>query len=74
MSDFTVFPATIDWGDGTTTMATITQPGGRGSPFAVSGNHTYPEEGGPFTVTVTVRDVGGSIGVGFATITVADAP
>lgn len=47
------FTATIDWGDGTTTPGVVT--GSLGS-FAVSGTHTYADEGG-FTVTVTVTDI-----------------
>jgi hypothetical protein len=47
------FTATIDWGDGTTTPGVVT--GSLGS-FAVSGTHTYADEGG-FTITVTVTDV-----------------
>jgi hypothetical protein len=51
-SDFT---ATIDWGDGTTdTGAPVTVTGGAGL-FAVSGTHTYADEGN-FTVTVTLTD------------------
>src|SRR5947199_165880 len=37
----TDFTATIDWGDGTTTPGVITQPGGTGTAFVVSGTHTY---------------------------------
>lgn len=46
------FLATIDWGDGTTTAATVT---GGGGTFAVTGTHTYAATG-PFTVTVTLAD------------------
>ena len=48
-ADFTV---TINWGDGTTTPATIT--GSAGS-FTVTGMHTYAAVG-PFTATVTIND------------------
>lgn len=48
------FSATIDWGDGTAaSAATLTQ---NGSTFAVSGTHTYAEDGSyqmSFTVTET---------------------
>lgn len=44
--------ALIDWGDGTTTVASLTQGTGEGSFF---GRHTYTEAG-VFKVTVTVAD------------------
>ena len=49
------YVATIDWGDGTTTAATITQPGGPGAAYALSGTHTYADEGS-FTVTTTAAE------------------
>jgi hypothetical protein len=52
------FSATINWGDSTVTLGTIT--GGPGlAPYTVSGSHTYTSTG-PFTVTTTITDVGGS--------------
>ena len=62
VSDFT---ATIDWGDGTPNSAgTISQPGGPGNAFVVSGSHTYGV-GIDGTIVhdpilVFVHDVGGS--------------
>lgn len=53
-SDFT---ATINWGDGNTTPGVITSNGSGN--FTVSGTHQYATNG-PFTVTVTINDVGGS--------------
>jgi hypothetical protein len=51
-SDFT---ATINWGDGTTTAGTV--GGGSGSPFTVSGSHTYTDAGaGIDTVAVRLND------------------
>ncbi len=47
------FTATIDWGDGTTTAGVVS--GSAGS-FAVSGTHTYADEGS-FPVIVTVTDI-----------------
>ena len=45
------FTASINWGDGRTTSGTVT--GSNGS-FAVSGGHTYADEGtDPLTVTIT---------------------
>jgi hypothetical protein len=57
-SDFT---ATINWGDGTTSLGTVSGPNSNGV-FSVTGSHTYSEEsnsvngGNPFTVTVTIHD------------------
>lgn len=48
--------ATIDWGDGAITPATITYSGGVGT---VSGVHAYDDDG-IYTVTVTVADADGS--------------
>ena len=40
------FTATIDWGDGTPlTAGTVSQPGGVGTAFIVSGSHTYADSG-----------------------------
>jgi hypothetical protein len=71
------FTATIDWGDNTTpTTGTISQPGGAGTAFVVSGSHTYAEEsapGTPYTITVSITDVGGSKTSVTSSATVADA-
>jgi hypothetical protein len=70
LSDFT---ATINWGDSpTTTTGTVTQPGGTGTAFEVSGDHTYAEEGS-FMITVSITDKGGSMASPSSTATVADA-
>jgi hypothetical protein len=52
------FSATVNWGDGSSSAATISGPSANGT-FTVSGSHTYATTG-PFTVTVKVTDVGGS--------------
>jgi large repetitive protein len=63
LSDFT---ATIDWGDGTALSAgTVTEPGGVGAAFVVTGSHTYADAGvnggtGTYPIQVFVVDVGGS--------------
>ncbi len=63
LSDFT---ATIDWGDGTPmTAGTLSQPGGVGTAFIVSGSYTYADSGvnggtGHYAIQVFVSDVGGS--------------
>ena len=61
LSDFT---ATIDWGDGTPsqpdiTTGTVSQPGGLGSTFNVSGSHTYTKAG-TYSIVVSISDIGGS--------------
>src|SRR5262249_15908650 len=67
ISDFT---ASIEWGDGTIGLGTITQPGGVGTPFIVTGNHTYLHNGSYTIKTVVI----GSTISGTATAVVADAP
>jgi uncharacterized protein (TIGR03118 family) len=63
-TDFTY--VTIFWGDGTPqTAGTITQPGGVGTAFLVSGTHTYANAGvnggiGTYAITVNVHDKDGS--------------
>jgi uncharacterized repeat protein (TIGR01451 family) len=52
-SDFT---ATIDWGDGASTAGVVS---GSGGSYAAGGSHTYATAG-PYTITVTVVDEGGS--------------
>src|SRR6185295_15759829 len=64
------FAATIAWGDGATTAGTIT--GAAGS-FAVSGSHTYADEGA-FTTTVTVTEISpAASGSASGTATVSEA-
>jgi hypothetical protein len=68
------FVATIDWGDGTTSPGTFTQPGGSGTTYVISGLHTYADEGS-FTVTTTAFEAFEptfSISVG-GTMTVTEA-
>src|SRR5262249_8432350 len=66
LSDFT---ATIDGGDGTPlTAGTLSQPGGVGTTFVVSGTHTYATSGvttgtgtfGNYPIQVFIQDEGGS--------------
>jgi hypothetical protein len=56
-----LFTATIAWGDGTTTAGTVTLTGG--GAYAVSGSHTYLDEG-PFAVAVTITGPANSAPVG----------
>src|SRR3954447_20944337 len=66
------FTATIDWGDGTTSPGTISQPGGPGTTFVVAGTHTYARPG-TSAVVVSILDVGGSKTTATATVNVAAA-
>jgi large repetitive protein len=70
VSDFT---ATINWGDGSVSTGVVTQPGGVGTPFNVSGTHTYAEEGA-YTVSVLIVDDGGSQASTTTVVNVAEAP
>jgi hypothetical protein len=50
------YTATIDWGDGSPMdNGIISQPGGPGTPFFVSGTHTYRPEG-TYTIRVVIND------------------
>ena len=74
------FRATIDWGDGTPQSAgTVSQPGGPGTAFIVSGGHTYADSGvnggtGTYAITVYVNDDGGSVVTLHNAANVADNP
>ncbi|MHB8242519.1 MAG: SdrD B-like domain-containing protein [Solirubrobacteraceae bacterium] len=50
------YAATIEWGDGATTVGTVS---GSGGSFAVSGEHTYADEG-TYEVKVAITDVDNS--------------
>jgi CSLREA domain-containing protein len=49
------FSAMITWGDGSMSSGTIAQPGGPGTPFVVSGTHTYAAAGN-YSTSVTIVD------------------
>ena len=66
LSDYT---ATIAWGDGTTSAATLVN----GSNLVqASGTHTYAEEGN-YNVTVTLTDAGGAVATAVSPMNVSDA-
>lgn len=54
--------ATIDWGDGTVTPATVTEPVGA-TPGSVTGEHSYTTPG-VYAVLVTISDGSGAPGQG----------
>ncbi len=68
ISDFTT---TIQWGNGVTTPGTITQPGGVGTAFVVTGTQTF--KAGTFPVSVSIKDVGGSTATSVSTATISAA-
>jgi len=51
------FSSIIDWGDSSTSAGSIASNGG--GLFDVTGTHTYAAAG-PFTISTTIRDVGGA--------------
>src|SRR5205807_2518819 len=65
------FTATIDWGDGTTSAGTVS---GSGGTYTVTGDHTYTNTDGTFTVFSHMRETGVGRGFFFAsgTATVAE--
>jgi len=66
------FTATIDWGDGTTDVGTVS---GGGGTFTVSGSHSYAEEGSLNASIVLSDDAPGTAkGTATTSIDVADAP
>ena len=67
-SDYT---ATITWGDGQTSVGTITANANGG--FDVTGTNTYAEEGS-YAVTLAIVSNGGSSAAAGTTATVTDAP
>jgi PKD repeat protein len=71
----TAYTATLWWGDGTTSDATVTPLTGGSGPLqlAVTGDHVYPEEG-TYAVTAVVSDPSGNQTSASATAYVVDAP
>jgi len=69
------FMATIDWGDSppTSTPGTISQPGGPGTAYIVSGSYTYAQSG-DYTIAILVTDKGGSQVMLPGTVDVTDLP
>src|SRR5207247_1895226 len=51
------FTAAISWGDGGSSLGTVTAIGG--GLFTVTGNYTYAEEGN-YSVSILITDVGGA--------------
>jgi hypothetical protein len=66
----TDYAATLTWGDGVTSLATVTGPAA--GVFTVTGSHTYAEEGTP-ALTLTISDAGGNVLTLGGVATVGDA-
>ena len=66
-----IYTATITWGDGQTSIGTVTSDCHGG--FIVTGTNTYGISG-EVPVSITVEDVGCAIGTATENIPVADAP
>jgi hypothetical protein len=71
LSDYT---ATVNWGDGVVTGATITMSATIPGLFLVNGTHLYGESAVPYQATVTIKDAGGSTASASTSITVSDTP
>ena len=67
------FNATIGWGDGTSSPGTISQPGGVGTSFSVTGTHTYGAHGAA-PISVSISGIDGSAATGHATANIAASP
>lgn len=52
------YSATINWGDSSSSSGAVS-PGTGPGPYTVSGSHAYTSTG-PFTITTTITDAGGS--------------
>jgi hypothetical protein len=63
------YVATINWGDGTTSIGAVTGVAGG---FAVSGSHSFGQ--GVFTITTSIADAGGASAVATSTFTVDLTP
>jgi hypothetical protein len=73
-ADPTEFTATIAWGDGDTTTGMVSQLGGSGNPYQVTGSHTYATKG-TYPTTITVTDsalplINTAMATGSASVTV----
>jgi virginiamycin B lyase len=64
------YSARIDWGDGQTSLGSIT-PTGTGT-FALLGSHTYADQG-QYTVATTITWSGGATATGYGQASVQDA-
>jgi hypothetical protein len=53
LAPVSAFSASINWGDGSFTVGTISQSGGSGTTYVVSGSHTYTQSG-TYTLSVVV--------------------
>jgi hypothetical protein len=66
------FIATITWGDGSASSTGVVHQISF-THYTVTGSHIYAEEGGPYPVSVTIKDVGGSTTSTSTSATISDA-
>jgi predicted outer membrane repeat protein len=73
IAPLSAFSGVIVWGDATMSAVTISQPGGSGTPYVVSGVHTYAQAGAyAFSLTITALTNAPQVtasGSGTATVT-----
>nr|MDQ2897209.1 hypothetical protein [Actinomycetota bacterium] len=70
------FTATVDWGDGATSAAAVSQASSAllsSCNYNVNASHTYAEAG-TYTYSVTITGPGGTLDTGERTATITDAP
>jgi large repetitive protein len=63
--------ASINWGDGTSSVGTIAENGS--GAFDVSGSHQYVEQAANLPVTVTIKDTGGASAIAHSAASIGDA-
>lgn len=68
-TDPTQYSATINWGDGISSLGTVTYSSGI---FTVAGDHTYSEQG-TYSVNTNIEDAESSMGSATSTATIAGA-
>ena len=66
------FTASVDWGDGQVTDGLVTQPGGIGSGFVVTGTHAWAKPQS-YPITVSIFENGDARDVANSTAVLADA-
>ena len=68
------FAASIYWGDGNDSTAAITQPGGAGTPYVVTGSHLYVDTGSYMTNITVSKGQNAASGSNIASVTGSPGP
>ncbi len=66
--------ASIAWGDGATTLGTITADPGNPGVFNVVGTHSYLDGPHAYTVELSLKDIAGPVAKGSVDVNVANVP